>query len=248
MSCGLLSEKQNELLGRLTSLSSADGVLGLLDLTPFTFPTSGQGIAEALGVGAKYATLTTDIQRVEQFIADVKNGMIPIPTDLIPPKLKSLHTDVKEVINKVKPAVNNLSAVVLDAEGIANEVKNLKSKWGDIDVGAGGLEALPGLIKTGALDLESVCNKIDNLQKSADGLRNVLKGKPITPPDEDPAPADAPEPVPDIPVPTVTQDIERRVNEILAEFEEIEKPALYNKLEANEKTKILSQIAGRLGI
>ena len=247
MSCGL-NEKQQEVLDKLTSLSSADGILGVLDAFSFTFPTTGQGIAEALGVGAQYATLTTDIQKIEQFITDVQNGMLPIPDNLIPAELKTLQSDVQDFIDKVKPLASSATDVILSAEQIANEVSNLKTKWGDVDLGDGGIENLPNLIKNGTVNLENLCKKIPNLQKSFDGLSNVLKGTPITAPKEEPEDVEAGEPVPEIPKPSVTQDYERRAREIVDEFAEIELPKLFDKLQANEQTKILQQIAGALDI
>lgn len=247
MSCGL-NEKQQEVLDKLTSLSSADGILGVLDAFSFTFPTTGQGIAETLGVGAQYATLTTEIQKVEQFITDIQNGMIPIPDNLIPEELKTLQTDVQGLVNKIKPVASSATDVILSAEQIANEVSNLKTKWGDIDLGDGGIENLPNLIKSGAVDLENLCKKIPNLQKSLDGLSNVLKGTPITAPEEPPEDVEEGEAVPEIPKPSVTQDYERRATEIEKEFAEIEPPKLYDKLEANETMRTLQQITGALGL
>lgn len=247
MSCGL-NDQQQEVLDKLTSLSSADGILGLLDAFPMPFPTTGQGIAEAAGVGTQYLTLTTKIQEVEQFITDVKNGMLPIPDNLIPPELKSLQSDVQGFIDKVKPLASSATDVILSAEQIKNEVKNLKTKWGDIDAGAGGIENLPNLIKEGAVTLDNLCKKVENLQKSADGLSNVLKGTPITAPKEAPEEVEEGEPVPEIPKPSVTQDYERRAKEIADEFADIEPPKLFDKLQANERMKILQQITGALGI
>lgn len=247
MSCGL-NEKQQEVLDKLTSLSSADGILGILDAFPLPFPTTGQGIAEALGVGAKYVTLTTKIQEVEQFITDIENGMLPIPDNLIPAELKSLQSDVQGFIDKVKPLASSATDVILSAEQIANEVNNLKTKWGDVDLGDGGIENLPNLIKNGAVNLENLCKKIPNLQKSLDGLSNVLKGTPITAPKEAPENVEEGEPVPEIPKPNVTQDFERRAREIADEFADIEPPKLFDKLEANERMKTLQQITGALDI
>jgi uncharacterized phage infection (PIP) family protein YhgE len=247
MSCGL-NEQQQEVLDKLTSLSSADGIFGILDAFPLPFPTTGQGIAEALGVGAQYATLTTEIQKVEQFITDIENGMLPIPDNLIPPELKSLQSDVQGFIDKVKPLASSATDVILSAEQIANEVNNLKTKWGDVDLGDGGIENLPNLIKSGAVDLETLCKKIPNLQKSLDGLSNVLKGTPITAPEEPPEDVEEGEPVPEIPKPSVTQDFERRAKEIADEFADIEPPKLFDKLQANERMKILQQITGAIDI
>lgn len=247
MSCGL-NDQQQEVLDKLTSLSSADGILGLLDAFPMPFPTTGQGIAEAAGVGTQYLTLTTKIQEVEQFITDVKNGMLPIPDNLIPPELKTLQSDVQDFVNKIKPLASSATDVILSAEQIKNEVKNLKTKWGDIDAGAGGIENLPNLIKEGAVTLDNLCKKVENLQKSADGLSNVLKGTPITAPKEAPEEVEEGDPVPEIPKPSVTQDYERRAKEIADEFADIEPPKLFDKLQANERMKILQQITGALGI
>lgn len=247
MSCGL-NEQQQQVLDKLTSLSSADGILGLLDAFPMPFPTTGQGIAEAAGVGNQYLTLTTEIQRVEQFITDVKNGMLPIPDNLIPAELKSLHSDVQDFVNKIKPLASSATDVILSAEQIENEVKNLKTKWGDIDAGAGGIENLPNLIKEGAVTLDNLCKKVENLQKSAGDFSNVLKGTPITAPKEAPENVEEGDPVPEIPKPSVTQDFERRAREIADEFADIELPKLFDKLEANEKMKTLQQITGALDI
>lgn len=247
MSCGL-NEQQQEVLDKLTSLSSADGILGLLDAFPMPFPTTGQGIAEALGVGAQYATLITEIQKVEQFITDIENGMLPIPDNLIPPELKSLQSDVQGLVDKIKPLASSATDVVLSAEQIKNEVKNLKTKWGDIDAGAGGIENLPNLIKEGAVTLENLCKKVENLQKSAEDFSNVIKGTPITAPKEAPENIEEGDPVPEIPKPSVTQDYERRAKEIADEFADIEPPKLFDKLEANERMKILQQIAGAIDI
>jgi len=245
MSCGL-NDQQQEVLDKLTSLSSADGILGILDAFPMPFPTTGQGIAEAFGVGTQYVTLTAKIKEVEDFITDVKNGMLPIPDNLIPPELKSLQSDVQGLIDKIKPLASSATDVVLSAEQIENEVKNLKTKWGDIDAGAGGIENLPNLIKEGAVTLDNLCKKVENLQKSAEDFSNVLKGTPITAPKEEPENVEEGDPVPEIPKPSVTQDFERRAKEIADEFADIERPKLFDKLEINEKMKTLQQITGAL--
>lgn len=255
MSCGLLNEQQNEILGKLTELSSAEGVLGLLDVLPFTFPTTGQGIAEAAGVGAQYGQLATKVQVVEELIADVKNGMIPdVLLDNIPAELrdgaKSLHGDVKDLINGINGETEGIVDVVLQGEALKNKVENLKTKWGGGALSTyGGIDNIASKIQSGALDLEGLCNDVDNLKKSLDGLSTIFGGDAITPPEEGPGEPEEAEEIPEIPEPVITQDTQRRIQEIYAEFtDNPEVPALYNKLEANEKTKLLQQITGALGI
>lgn len=254
MSCGL-NPKQEEVLNKLTTLSSADGILGIIDVLPFTFPTTGQGIAEAVGLGPQYAEIAAGIKEIESFLSDIQNGLIPDELlEALPPELresvKSFHQDAKDLYNKLQdPAAAGLD-FVLQGEGLANEVDRLKTKWGDIDAGAGGIEGVVDLIKSGSMDLKNICKKLDNLKKSADGLLTIFGGTPLTAPDEDPSNSvnETPAEIPETVIPEITQDVERRVDEILSEFENIEEPKLLNKLKLNEKMRTLQQITGSLGL
>jgi len=255
MSCGLLNDKQNEILGKLTELSSAEGVIGLLDAFQFTFPTDGQGIAEAAGVGTQYANLASEIQVVESIISDVQNGLIPDALlEKIPPELregaKSLHGDVTDLINGINNKVDSIGGVILQGENLAREIERLETKWGGGSLSSfGDVKGIVSKIQSGALDLDSLCNDVDNLKKSLDGLSTIFGGDAITPPEEGPSEPEEAEEIPEIPTPTITQDMERRVQEIFAEFtDNPEVPALYNKLETNEKMKILQQITGALDL
>lgn len=225
MSCGLNPDQQ-AVLDKLTTLSSADGIIGIMEALPFTFPTTGQGLAEAAGFGTQYAKLIPKIREIESFITNIENGIIPEIS--LPPQLDSLQNDIKGVIEKVKPQLATATDVFLNAEQLANEVTILKNKWGNIDLGAGGIENLPNLIKSGAVDLEKLCSQIPNFEKGLDGLTNILKGQPITVPDEAPEEPELSGQLAAAKLTNLTQDFTRRAQEIKDEFAGIEAPKLLN--------------------
>ena len=102
----------------------------------------------------------------------------------------------------------------------------MKRDWGDVDLGdLGDIDNLPNKLRTGALDLESLCKKIPNLEK--DGVDVVVRGIPVSFPSVDAAGILKTGRMPTITKPTPTIDVSRRQSEAAGRFLNVKVPKLY---------------------
>lgn len=157
---------------------------------------------------------------VDSQVAGIKGKIeAALPEIKIPPEIKGIQKDVEAFAGKL--LVGKLAAADL-----ANEITNLKTKYGDLDLGDIDLEDLPNLLRTGALDLENICKKIPNFE--GEGVDIVLKGTPISFPKIDAVALIKGAPIPEIPDLSVTVDIQRMKKEAEDKFINITKPTFFN--------------------
>ena len=81
---------------------------------------------------------------------------------------------------------------------------------------------LEGLLRSGAVDLDSICKLIPNLEK--DGVNVIVKATPTSFPDVDPATILKGGALPPLPKPKVVIDVSSRKKDIKEEFLNLELP------------------------
>ena len=129
---------------------------------------------------------------------------------------KNLHQDVQDAFKMI---------ILLGAEKDAIEAKvaQLKSKWGNIDLGdIKSFDDLEGLLRSGALDLDSICKLIPNIEKEGIGIN--VKGVPTSFPDIDPVAILKGRGLPDLPKPKIVIDIGTRIKKVNDAFINLELP------------------------
>ena len=207
MSCGVPAEVK-ELVDQLGFLKK--GPLGVLDLLPIPIPTTGQGLIEQVKTTEQYAEILAEVEKIKAKM----NAAFPII-----PEIKGLQTEVEDVVGKI------LTAKVA-GEDLANELKNLKTKYSGIDLGDLDVEDIPNLLETGLLDLENLCKKIPNFED--DGVNISFRGLPVSFPNVSPQSLLASGKLPTIPKPKITVDVTRRKRAAGESFINIDKPRLFN--------------------
>lgn len=161
------------------------------------------------------------IQSVIQDAADSVKGALKdaIPEISIPKKPDSLQSQVADLARKA-------ALIGLSAPAIADQLKQMKQTWGNVDLGdLGDIDNLPNLLRTGALDLESLCKKIPNLEK--DGVDVVVRGIPVSFPSVDAAGILKTGRMPTITKPNPTVNVNIRKEEAAKRFLNVKVPNLY---------------------
>jgi len=107
-------------------------------------------------------------------------GMIPsILNKVIAAADKTLHEDVTDFLKIIMLGAMN-------KDGIETQLTYLKNKWGGIDLGdIKNFDDLQNLLRSGAIDLDSICKLIPNVEK--EGVNVTVKATPTSFPDIDPA-------------------------------------------------------------
>lgn len=141
-----------------------------------------------------------------------------IPEIDLPNVPDSLQNDVTDLVKKL--AVSRLA--YLD---IKNDLKNLETKWGSLDFGDIDLNNLPTLLRSGALDLETICKKIPNFEK--EGVDVIVKGLPITFPNTNASSIIRGGNIPKIPEPIIKVDVARAKREAGEKFVNVVKPRFF---------------------
>jgi len=216
-SCGLTG-KQKEIFDNLMNLDTAQGVIGLAAAVIPGFPTTGQGVAKALGAEAEYLKLITEIERIESFIDDPIGGILN-EVDF-PPEVDSLQSDIRQFIDEVKPIVSDARAVVLTAKEIENKVQNLKNKWSGVDVD---LDNIAQVVQSAVVDIDNLCKTIGNWKRNGEGDL-VLYGSPITVPTTGPLKFLTGKNIPRVIVPEIRIDLDSKAEELVEEYQDISKP------------------------
>lgn len=163
-------------------------------------------------VGAIQATAQAEVDKV---IGSLK-GLIPeIDIPVIPDSVQNDFTNV----------VQNILTAQLAAEDLANELTRLEQKWSGVDLGNIRIQDIPQLLRSGALDLENICQLIPNFEK--DGSQVVLKGTPISFPEINVADILKGGSLPNIQVPDFAEVVTRRVQKGTEKFINISVPGLY---------------------
>ena len=161
------------------------------------------------------------IQSVIQGAADSVKGALKdaIPEINIPKTPNSLQSQVTDLVKKA-------ALIGIAAPGIEQSLKQIKRDWGNVDLGdLGDIDNLPNLLRTGALDLESLCKKIPNLEK--DGVDVVVRGIPVSFPSIDAANIIKHGRMPTITKPNPTIDVSKRQAEAKERFLNVKVPKLY---------------------
>lgn len=163
------------------------------------------------GIASQVASLKSTIQGEVSGMTDSLKKLIPE----IPKVPDSLQNDITKI-------TKTLLTGKLAAEDIANDLKNLEQKWGSLDFGDINLNNLPQLLRSGALDLESICKKIPNLEK--EGVDVIVKGAPVTFPEIDAVSIIRGGNIPKVIEPIIKVDIARAKREAGEKYLNIVKP------------------------
>ncbi len=144
-------------------------------------------------------------------------GMIPdILSDLKDFSDKTLHEDVTDLFKFM---------IIAGArkEQIKGKLDQLKTKWGSVDLGdIKDFNDLENLLRSGAIDLDSICKLIPNIEKEGVGI--TVKGVPTSFPDIDPVAILKGHKLPKLPDPKIIIDIGARKKEITDAFLNLELP------------------------
>ena len=163
-------------------------------------------------VGAIQATAQAEVDKV---IGSLKGLMPEIDIPFVP---DSIQGDITNL-------VQNILTAQLAAEDLANELERLEAKWGGLDLGNIRIQDIPQLLRSGALDLENICQLIPNYEK--DGSQIVLKGTPISFPEINVADILKGGSLPNIQVPDFAEVVTRRIEKGSEKFINISIPGLY---------------------
>ena len=207
MSCGVPQEVR-DLVDQLSVFKK--GPIGILDLLPVPIPTTGAGLIEMGKTTEEYATIIAEIDKIK---TKVKAALPIIGV------VQGLQPDIEDVVGRI------LTAKVA-GEDLANELKNLKTKYTGIDLGDLDIEDIPSLLENGIIDLENLCKKIPNFEN--DGVNISFRGLPISFPSVSPQSLLATGKLPSIPKPKITVDVTRRKKAAGESFINIDKPRLFD--------------------
>lgn len=163
-------------------------------------------------VGAIQATAQAEVDKV---IGSLKGLMPEIDIPFIPDSVQNDFTNV----------VQDILTAKLAAEDLANELTRLEQKWSGVDLGNIRIQDIPQLLRSGALDLENICQLIPNFEK--DGSQVVLKGTPISFPEINVADIIKGGSLPNVQVPDFAEVVTRRVQKGTEKFINISVPGLY---------------------
>ena len=163
------------------------------------------------GIASQVSSLKSTIQGEVTGMTNSLKKLIPE----IPKVPDSLQNDVTKI-------VKTLLSGKLVAADLANDLKNLEKKWGSLDLGDINLNNLPQLLRSGALDLESICKKIPNLEK--EGVDVIIKGAPVTFPEIDAVSIIRGGNIPKVIDPIIKVDIARAKREAGEKYLNIVKP------------------------
>lgn len=153
------------------SIGSTNDIIDkLIDKIPIT-PAQNQSIADAAAIIA----MASDAAAIQELVTSKLKEYLPEIE--IPEEIKGLQSDIQSFASDILTAK-------LAADDIANEVKNLSTKYSGLNLGDIDIQKIPQLLKDGALDLNNLCQKIPNFEEDGAGL--VLKGTPIITPKRSP--------------------------------------------------------------
>ena len=129
---------------------------------------------------------------------------------------KNLHEDVSDLLKLIM-----LGSIALPR--IEYQLEVMKDKWSGVSLGdIKNFDDLRKMLETGALDVDSICKLIPNLEK--DGVDVIVKATPTSFPDIDPAAILKGGPLPNYPTPQIKIDVVKRTKEQAQEFLNLELP------------------------
>jgi hypothetical protein len=129
---------------------------------------------------------------------------------------KTLHQDTKDLLKFIM--LGALAKPQIEAQ-----LNRMKNKWGNIDLGdIKNFDDLRGLLESGAIDIDSLCKKIPNIEK--DGVEVTVKATPTSFPDIDPAAILKGEKMRPYRKPQVEVQVRGRKNKQFEEFLNLELP------------------------
>ena len=211
MSCGIPPEAQ-KLLDSLDVLE--EGPLGVLSLLDIPVPTTGAGVASALGLSTEYAEITAKM-------ATIKNDLESLVPD-IGLNLEDISPFNDGLLKDVSGFAENLVTTALAGKQVADEIKKLQTKYSGIDLGELKIDQIPELLRQGTLDLQNLCQKLPNFEE--EGTTFVLKAVPISFPKISPKAIIAGHKLPELPKPRATVNLQRRAREAGEKFIQFDLP------------------------
>lgn len=129
---------------------------------------------------------------------------------------KTLHEDTSDLLKFIM-----LGAIAKPQ--LENKLDSMKKKWGSVDLGdIEDLDDLADLIRNGAIDLDSICKLLPNVE--GQGVDMVVKGRPITFPDISPQGILKGQGLPEIKKGNVWFDVKRSSRRQSEEFFNLEIP------------------------
>tara|TARA_B110000881_G_scaffold190052_1_gene181054 strand:+ start:2679 stop:3314 length:636 start_codon:yes stop_codon:yes gene_type:complete len=137
-----------------------------IDKLPIT-AAQGQSLQDAIEI----ALIATDAAALQSIVISKLKEYVPEIE--LPEEIKGLQADIESFASDILTAK-------LAVDDLKNEVSNLKTKYSGLDLGNVAIDDIPNLLKSGALDLNNLCQKIPNFEE--DGAGFILKGTPITTP------------------------------------------------------------------
>lgn len=156
-----------KLLELTDSILSKDELIDkAIDKLPIT-AAQGQSIQDAIEI----ALIATDAAALQSIVISKLKEYVPEIE--LPEEIKGLQADIESFASDILTAK-------LAVDDLKNEVSNLKTKYSGLDLGNVAIDDIPNLLKSGALDLNNLCQKIPNFEE--DGAGFILKGTPITTP------------------------------------------------------------------
>lgn len=167
-------------------------------------------------MSANKAAVQAEISATVGGIIDGLKASIPeidIPTPVV-----SLQSDITDFAEKILTAK-------LAGEDLLSEFETIKSKWEGVDLGNLNINDIPRLIRSGAMDLDNICQLIPNFE--LDGAEITLRGTPITFPDINVVDIIKGGSLPRLTKPDFTTIINRRVKNGANKFLNISAPGLY---------------------
>lgn len=156
---------------------------------------------------------------IDAQVADLKNELkAALPEIEIPTKIQNLQKDIESFAGKILTAK-------LAGEDLIAELETIKAKWGGLDLGSISINDIPRLLRSGALDLDNICQLIPNYE--LDGAEITLRGTPITFPNINVENLIRGGPLPKLTKPDFTVQVNRRVKNATNKFLNISLPGLY---------------------
>jgi len=175
------------------------------------------GIDEFTGIfdmSANSAAVQAEINsKVGSLVNKLKSVVPEIPVPVV-----SLQSDITEFAEKILTAK-------LAGEDLIAELETIKSKWEGVDLGSISINDIPRLLRSGAMDLDNICQLIPNFE--LDGSEITLRGTPITFPSINVESIIRGGPLPKLIKPDFTVQVNRRVKNATNKFLNISLPGLY---------------------
>ena len=198
MSCGP-SEKLKELAGKVQA--AEDKFDAAIDASP---------------LGKINDIKNEALEAVNGVMGKMENMIPSIINKVLSDSDKTLHQDTKDLIKLIMLGV-------LKKDEIEAKLEGMKNKWGNVDLGdIKNFDDLKRLIMSGAIDLDSLCKLVPNIEK--EGTVVTVRATPTSFPDIDPAAILKGEKLPEYRKPKIDIRVGTRAKKQAEEFLNLELP------------------------